>query len=206
MGSYIIQITSGRGPVECCRVVAKVQERLLIQAKEMSIPIEVLENKKAGMRGTLVSATLLAHDNGLLETLIREWQGSVQWIAESPYRTMHKRKNWFVGVAAFEVQQKFRWDERQVRFETCRASGPGGQNVNKVETAVRGIHIPSGIQVLAMDSRSQLQNKKNCLERLKLKVMAWQAEQLTAQQQEQWQCHNELERGNPVKTIKERLL
>ncbi|HEY8916709.1 MAG TPA: peptide chain release factor-like protein, partial [Chitinophaga sp.] len=93
-----------------------------------------------------------------------------------------------------------------VRFETCRASGPGGQHVNKVETAVRGIHQPSGIQVLAMDGRSQIMNKKLCLQRLKAKVLAWQTEQLVAQQQHQWQEHNVLERGNAVRTIKEELL
>lgn len=118
---------------------------------------------------------------------------------------MHKRKNWFVGIAVFDVQQLFQWKDSDVYFETCRASGPGGQHVNKVESAVRGIHKPTCIQVLAMDSRSQLQNKKLCLERLKAKVMAAQTEALVEQQQEQWQEHNELERGNPVKTIRESL-
>jgi peptide chain release factor len=73
--------------------------------------------------------------------------------------------------------------------------------VNKVETAVRGTHIPSGIQVLATDSRSQLENKKLCLQRLQAKVLAWQQEQLEADRQDRWQEHNELERGNPVKVI-----
>ena len=57
--------------------------------------------------------------------------------------------------------------------------------MNKVETAVRCRHIPSGIQVLAADSRSQLQNKQLGMERLKAKVIAWQTEQLLEQQQDQ---------------------
>jgi len=52
-----------------------------------------------------------------------------------------------------------------------------------------------------MDSHSQLQNKKLCLERLEAKVLAWQTNQLIAQQQTRWQEHDVLERGNAVKTI-----
>jgi len=203
MGKLIIQITAGRGPIECCRVVARVQEKMLTQARKNAIEAEVLENKKADLRGTLLSATILVKGGKgtNLEAFIKEWRGTVQWIAPSPYRKFHKRKNWFVGVEIFEVKDRLQWNPKEVVFETCRASGPGGQNVNKVETAVRGTHTPSGIQVLAMDSRSQLQNKKLCLERLEQKIFAWQTSQLIAQQQTRWQEHNVLERGNAVKTI-----
>ena len=204
MDKIIIQISSGRGTAECCRVVAKVQEIILKQSRTQDLKIEVLDNIKADLKGTLLSATLLLEGKDLAP-FIKEWQGSVQWIAQSPYRKMHKRKNWFVGISIFHVQELLQWKDTDVHFETCRSSGPGGQNVNKVESAVRGIHRPTGIQVLAMDSRSQLQNKKLCLERLKAKVMAAQTEALVEQQQEQWQEHNELERGNPVKTIRESL-
>lgn len=200
MEKVIIQITSGRGPVECCRVVARVQEKMLAQARNNGIEMEVLENKKADLKGTLLSATILAKGKNL-QAFVREWRGTVQWIAQSPYRKFHKRKNWYVGVEIFDVKERLPWNPKEVVFETCRASGPGGQNVNKVETAVRGTHLASGIQVLAMDSRSQLQNKKLCLQRLQEKVLAWQTGQLLLQQQARWQEHNILERGNAVKMI-----
>ncbi len=198
----IIQITAGRGPVECSRVVAKVQEKIIQQAREAG-EITVLDTVKGDLKGTLLSATLLY--TGKPDQLRLSWEGTVQWIANSPYRIMHKRKNWFVGVAFFDMQQQQQWSEKDVVLETCRASGPGGQHVNKVETAVRGTHMPSGLQVLAMDSRSQVQNKKLCLQRLKEKVEAWYTSELTQQQQDHWQEHNVLERGNPVKTIRETL-
>ena len=200
MEKIIIQITAGRGPIECCRVVARVQESILRQARKNGIKTEVLDNKKADLNGTLYSATILAKGPAL-QVLVKEWRGTVQWIGKSPYRKFQKRKNWFVGVEMFDVKEVLQWDPRDVVLDTCRASGPGGQNVNKVETAVRGTHLPSVIQVLAMDSRSQLENKRHCLKRLEEKVIAWQTSQLIIQQQARWQEHNSLERGNAVKTI-----
>lgn len=204
MDKLLIQITSGRGPVECSRVVAKLQEKILKQIRSRGETAELLDSVKGDVKGTLLSASILYTPKD--DVLRKEWEGTIQWVANSPYRTMHRRKNWFAGVAFFEMPKQFKWNESDVVFETCRASGPGGQNVNKVETAVRGTHVPSGMQVLAMDSRSQLQNKKLCIERLKEKVQAWYAGELTKKQQEQWQEHNVLERGNAVKTIRESLV
>ncbi|MDB5013713.1 MAG: peptide chain release factor [Daejeonella sp.] len=197
----IIQITSGKGPAECCRVVFRIQELILKQAKQEQITIEVIENVKRDLEGTLLSSTLMAEGENLY-AFIQEWKGTIQWIAQSPYRIYHKRKNWFAGVFIFDVKELKPWNAKEVKIETCRASGPGGQNVNKVETAVRGIHLPTGIQVFAMDSRSQLENKKLCLERLEAKVLSLQAEQLAQQQENQWLTHHSLTRGNAVKVLK----
>jgi len=201
MEKMMIQLTSGKGPAECCRAAACVQSLMMKQAKQLKIKLEVLTNEAGELNGTLLSSTMMASGDNL-NAFIKEWKGTIQWIAQSPYRKYHKRKNWFVGVAAFEVKELMQWNPKDVKLETCRASGPGGQNVNKVETAVRGIHLPSGLQVLAMDSRSQLENKKLCLQRLEAKILVWQTAKLMQQQQNQWQEHNALERGNPVKTIK----
>jgi len=204
MKKIMIQITAGKGPAECCRVAACVQSLMMKQAKQLGIELKVLENKPGELNGTLLSATMMAAGAGA-DAFVKEWKGTVQWIAQSPYRKYHRRKNWFVGVAAYDVVELMQWDPKDVKLETCRSSGPGGQNVNKVETAVRGTHLPSGIQVMAMDTRSQLENKKLCLARLEAKILIWQTEQLTAQQQIKWQEHNALERGDPVKIIRAEL-
>jgi peptide chain release factor len=204
MKKLMIQITAGKGPAECCRVVACVQNLMLTQANQQSIELSILENKAGELNSTLLSTTMMVAGNNL-DAFINEWSGTVQWIAQSPFRTFHKRKNWFVGVTVFDEKDLMQWNPKDVKLETCRSSGPGGQNVNKVETAVRGTHLPSGIQVMAMDTRSQLENKKLCLARLEAKIMVWQTDQLMEQQQYRWQQHNALERGNPVKTIKANL-
>ena len=201
MNNVIILITSGKGPAECCRAVFRIREIMLKQAREQGINIEEVDIKKADKEGTLLSATLTAQGANLA-AFIQEWKGTVQWIAQSPYRKYHKRKNWFAGVFIFDTNELAEWNPKDVKIETCRASGPGGQNVNKVETAVRGTHIPSGIQVFSMDTRSQLENKKLCLSRLEAKVMGCQAEQLAESQSTQWLSHLSLGRGNPVKVLK----
>lgn len=204
MKKIMIQITSGKGPAECCRVVVCVQSLMIKQAKQQGIQIEVLENKAGELNGTLLSTTMLAKGDNL-NVFVKEWTGTIKWIAQSPYRKYHKRKNWFVGVAAFDMKELMQWNPKDVKLETCRSSGPGGQNVNKVETAVRGTHLPSGLQVMAMDTRSQLENKKLCLARLEAKILVWQTEQLVLEQHNHWQEHNALERGNSVKTIRAEL-
>jgi peptide chain release factor len=179
-------------------------EIMMKEARQKGLDIQLLESKPGDLKGTLLSAMLIIKGKEMV-SFIQTWRGTVQWIAESPYRKFHKRKNWFVGVEVFEVNKQLKWNPKDVKLESCRASGPGGQHVNKVETAVRGTHIPSGIQVLAMDSRSQLQNKQLCLERLEAKFISWQMEQLIVRQQVQWQEHNVLERGRAVRVIEERL-
>lgn len=86
-----IQITSGRGPAECCRVVALVLERVAKEARDLGLDTEVLEREIGPLNRTLYSATLSVMGKGS-EQLLKEWKGTIQWIAQSPYRIYHKRK------------------------------------------------------------------------------------------------------------------
>lgn len=200
-----LQITSGRGPAECCRVVALVLEKILAQARQSGLTAEVIEREEGEMNRTLFSAILLL-EGSKVEDIVSEWEGTIQWIAQSPYRIYHKRKNWFVGVNTFTPTELSEIDTKYITYQTLRASGPGGQHVNKTESAVRATHAPSGLSVTASDQRSQVQNKKLATERLLIKLSAWNIEQTMQQAQENWDNHNNLERGNPVKVIQQPLI
>ncbi|MCD7973400.1 MAG: hypothetical protein LUG18_12190 [Candidatus Azobacteroides sp.] len=114
-------------------------------------------------------------------------------------------KNWFIGINHLSVPEEGNIREKDFRYQTSRSSGPGGQHVNKTESAVRVTHIPSGISVTASEDRSQFRNKKTAFMRILLKLATWEKEQAAQVFQQNWQNHNELERGNPVKTIKEEM-
>ena len=204
MEKTYLQITSGRGPVECCRVVALVLEKILREAQKRKLRVEILEKETGPVNRTWLSAVVALEGAGC-DVLADEWEGTVLWIARSPYRIHHRRKNWFVGVQTFLLSESREATEDDIRYETLRASGPGGQHVNKTESAVRAVHIPSGISVVASDQRSQWQNKKLATERLLVKLTAWNIEQAMIQAQTNWSNHNSLQRGNPVKIIQEEL-
>lgn len=198
----IIQITAGKGPAECTWVVAKVLKFLLAEAKELGIAHTILHREKGTENGTLLSATLQLEGKDITD-FVRNWRGTVKWIGRSEFRKHHKRKNWFVGVHELDLSdEKFSFQHKDFKFEATRAGGPGGQHVNKVSTAVRATHLPTGLVILASESRSQSRNKKNAKERLinLLKVRRLQEKQEKAKNS--WLNHHQLERGNPVRVFK----
>ena len=197
----IIQITSGRGPAECCWVVAKVLKFLMQEVDKEGIQSIILHQEQGIENGTLFSVSLRLQGHGL-DDFLKNWLGTVQWVGQSKFRKHHKRKNWFIGVNELTLSQKNSFDQKDVRFEFTRSGGPGGQRVNKVSTAVRATHVPSGEVVFVSNSRSQLQNKKEAITRLQQVLEIKGLEQVKSQVQEGWRNHNELDRGNPVRVFK----
>lgn len=201
MEEKIIQITSGRGPAECCWVVAQLLKHLLKETKRLRFKSEVIHREKGVENGTVLSASLKISGNNL-DDFVQEWQGSVLWIGQSPYRKYHKRKNWFVGVSFDNQVTNASYGLQDIQFQAIRSGGPGGQHVNKVSTAIRAKHIPTGKYVHVSDTRSQFQNKQIAIERLNQLLDKEKFKQLKEQQENNWNNHNSLDRGNPVKTFK----
>lgn len=201
METKLIQITSGKGPAECERAVFLVFDKIKKEAMQRALTIEPVELINGRFDDTFLSV-LFKISGSSLDDFLKKWEGTIQWTGQSPYRKFHKRKNWFVGVMSYDLPKEIRWHEKDLSFQTLRASGPGGQNVNKVESAVRAIHIPTGISVMASDERSQLMNRKAAEERLKNKLLSLQMEGAMKQAQEQWMEHNLLRRGSPVAVFK----
>lgn len=197
-----IQITAGRGPEECCWVVARLTEYLMADAVRHGFQARLLEAVPGNMGNTMVSALIAVEGSAGLKkkAFAAGWHGTVQWIGQSMFRPGHKRKNWFVSVSALEKKDNCtELDENDIRIECMRSSGPGGQHVNKTESAVRVTHVPTGLSVISRDERSQHFNKVLAMARLRELLLRKKEEAEMKFQKNRWHRHNEVERGNAVR-------
>lgn len=197
-----LQISSGRGPAECQLAVAKLTDVLMREARASGLACEVLDVVDGDARGAALS-TLLSLEGEGARCFALSTSGSVQWICASPVRPGHKRKNWFVGVELLAPPDVAAETLRpqDVTFEAMRASGPGGQHVNKTESAVRATHKPTGLVATAREERSQTMNKKLALARLAAMLASGAAAAKSNAERERWAQHDALERGRPVRTF-----
>jgi peptide chain release factor len=197
----LIQISAGRGPVECSLVVWKVYEKLIETARAQSLSVTLIDKEPDREKDTYKSITIsISGENE--SHFCSEWVGTVQWTVQSPFRPHHKRKNWFVSVNVIPVFKEETFSLNDVRIETLRSSGAGGQHVNKTESGVRAIHLPTNTVVLITNERSQYQNKMIALSLLAHKIQERNFEKKENLEKQVWQIHNELIRGNPVRKFK----
>jgi peptide chain release factor len=202
LDTFFLSVSAGSGPEECA-YAASLTIKVLLQEiqnlKDKDIKAEVIESEPTLVKGNIRSA-LIAVEGNDAKSFIRSWVGVIQWIWRSAYRPNHKRKNWFVSVKPyFTPENDGGFSISDVCFETARAGGPGGQHVNKTETSVRAVHIPTGKCTVAKEERSQLMNKKSALVRL---ASMFAGEQAAIEQQNRSELrhsHWELERGNPIR-------
>lgn len=188
MSKTIVQISSGHGPAECRRGVWLLARALLQEFPEL-----VLREEHKGRKPRTASSVTLA-GTGDYEQL----SGTVEWVAKSPFRPHHKRRNWFLNVTILEEMQPI-FDAPDYKIAYFHCGGNGGQNVNKVETGVRLTHVPTGLIVTETEERTQQLNRQLAME--KIKALLTQDEKVRKQQQRTrlWQNHQQLERGNPVR-------
>lgn len=200
MEKIYLQLTSGRGPRECAFVVARLLDIIQTETKAYGIACSVAETEpsKGPMPEAFLSATLELKGKKV-QAFASRWLGTIQWIGTSPYRPSHKRRNWFIGIT--KIESPFLPAELQGRIVThsMRSSGPGGQNVNKTHSAVRAIHLETGITVISRESRSQAQNQRRVREKIRDAFDRQQDDLMKAREARTWADHQMVERGNPVR-------
>lgn len=195
----LLQLSSAQGPEECCLAVAKALQKLHKEAEQAKVKLTILE-QETGRNANTLRSVLVAIEGDNEQLLADKWVGTIQWICQSPYRHNHGRKNWFIGVASFTMPDMPQ--DSEIQFTTMRASGAGGQHVNKTDSAVRATHLATGITVKVQTERSQHANKRLAMLLISQKLAEQKQLKADEYKAERRLFHHHIVRGNAKRVFK----
>ncbi|KAB1139284.1 peptide chain release factor H [Micromonospora sp. AMSO12t] len=197
--SLHLLVSAGRGPQECAWALARLLHRLETEAARRGLTTHRVRTVP-GERPDTYRSALIRISGDDAEAFAASWTGTLCWQAPSPYRASTGRKNWYVVARPCQLDSPTTaFAEADVDIVACRTGGPGGQHRNKVSTAVRATHRPSGIVVVVDTERQFSLNRRLAIQLLRQRIARDDQTAERAADTARWRIHDELVRGDPTR-------